>query len=463
MSDQDLAFLGIGDAGRLIRDGKLTSVALTAATLEQTKQFEPTLNAYITQTPDMAMAAAERADADFAAGIDRGPLQGIPVAVKDLCATKGIRTTAGSKVLADWVPDFDATVVRKLAEGGAVLCGKLNLHEFAYGVTSANEHYGVVRNPWDTGRHPGGSSGGSGAAVAAGMCAGAVGSDTGGSIRIPAALCGVTGLMPSYGRVSRAGAVPLSWSLDHLGPLTRSVEDAALFLNAIAGYDPADTTSIQGDDDFDAAAQLGQSIEGLRIGVVRAHFRRVEPGVAAAVEEALRELAQLGAVIDDVELPLFDVARTLPILQVEAAAYHAEWLKERPEDYSDEVRSLLLWGATISGVDYVNALRLRREFTDEVREVMRDHDLIAMPTCPLVASRIDELSGAPLHYARLSAPWDMTGQPVLSVPCGFDADRLPVGLSLAARPMEEALLCRVGHAYQQATGWHLERPPLVSR
>ena len=460
MPEHELAFTGIAEAGALLRAGKVSSVELTEAAIAQAERLQPTLNAFITETHEQARDAARRADADFAAGIDRGPLQGIPVALKDLCATNGVRTTAGSAVLADWVPDFDATVVRKLAEGGAVSLGKLNLHEFAYGVTSANEHFGVVRNPWDTERIPGGSSGGSGSAVAAGICAGAIGSDTGGSIRIPAALCGITGLMPTYGRVSRAGVVPLSWSLDHVGPLTRSVEDAALFLNAIAGFDPADGSSLD-EPWFDAAEGIGAPVEGLRVGVVRQQFELADDDVRQAAEGALKELESLGMRLHEVELPLLMQARALPILGIEAAAYHAEWLRARPEDYSDEVRTLLLWGATFSGVDYVNALRVRREFTEQVEAAMREVDVLVMPTCPSVASRITEIESGVARFAGLTAPWDHTGQPVLSVPCGFGDGGMPVGLSFAGRPFEEALIGRAGHAYQQATDWHLQRPAMA--
>jgi aspartyl-tRNA(Asn)/glutamyl-tRNA(Gln) amidotransferase subunit A len=451
----DLQRLTIAEAGRQLRSGQTTSRALTEASLARVEALEPKLNAFITLTADAARAAADRADAGLAAGNDHGPLHGIPVGIKDLCATRGVRTTAGSGVLADWIPDFDATVVTKLREGGAVSLGKLNLHEFAYGVTSNNAHFGAVHNPWGLERHPGGSSGGSGAAVAGGEVFAAIGSDTGGSIRIPAALCGTVGLMPTYGRVSRAGVTPLSWSLDHVGPLARTVEDAALFLNAIAGYDSADPGSIHSDG-FDATAELGQPIEGLRIGVARSQFERCEPGIVAAVSAALDVLRHLGATVVDVEVPgLFDVGLGLPILGAEAAAYHAQWLRECPEKYSDEVRALLLRGATTSAVDYINALRIRREFTEGVAAVMRDVDAIAMPTCPAVADPIESSSA---RFAMLTAPWDHTGQPVISVPCGLAEHGLPAGLSLAGRPFEEARICRIAHAYEQATEWHTKWP-----
>jgi aspartyl-tRNA(Asn)/glutamyl-tRNA(Gln) amidotransferase subunit A len=453
----DLQQLTIAEAGRQLRSGATTSRALTEACLARVQALEPKLNAFITLTADSAMEAAARADADLAAGTDRGPLHGIPVGIKDLCATKGVRTTAGSGVLSDWVPGFDATVVAKLREGGAVSVGKLNLHEFAYGVTSNNAHFGAVHNPWNLERHPGGSSGGSGAAVASGGCFAAIGSDTGGSIRIPASLCGTVGLMPTYGRVSRAGVTPLSWSLDHVGPLARSVEDAALFLNAIAGYDSADPGSIASAG-FDATAELGQPIAGLRIGVARSQFERCEPGIVAAVSTALDVLRNLGATVTDVDIPgLSEVGLGLPILGAEAAAYHAQWLRECPEKYSDEVRALLMRGATVSAVEYINALRIRREFTEAVAAVMQNVDAIAMPTSPAVAAPIDSTS---MRFAMLTAPWDHTGQPVISVPCGFAEDGLPAGLSLAGRPFEEGRICRIAHAYEQATEWHTMWPAM---
>lgn len=454
----DVTSMSIAEAGRLLRAKQLTSRELTEACVARGEALEPKLNAFITRTFEQALAAASAADADLAHGLDRGPLHGIPVAIKDLCATKGVRTTAGSAILSDWVPDFDATVVTKLREGGAVSLGKLNLHEFAYGVTSANHWYGPVHNPWDIDRHPGGSSGGTGAAVASGEIFAGIGTDTGGSIRIPAALCGVVGLMPTYGLVSRAGVTPLSWSLDHVGPLARTVEDAALFLNAIAGHDPTDSGSVRRNG-FDATAQLGRpDLSGVRVGVARSQFERVEPDVAAAVNAAIGVLEGLGATVTDIAIPMLAAGLRLSILGPEAAAFHAEWLRTVPEKYSDEVRALLLAGTATLAADYINDQRLRREFTDQVRDVMRTVDLIAMPTCPAVACRIDEIAAGAYRYAALTGPWDFTGQPVISVPCGYGAADMPVGLSLAGRPFEEAVICRVAQAYEQATDWHNQRP-----
>lgn len=460
MANADIAFAGIAEAGRLLRSRRVTAVELAELALARIEGLNPALNAYITVTPELAMEAARRADADFVTGVDRGPMQGIPFGIKDLCATKGVRTTAASAVLADWVPDADAAVVERLLAGGGVPTGKLNMQEFAYGVTSSESYFGPVRNPWDPARHPGGSSGGSGAAVAAGLCAMAIGTDTGGSIRIPAAVCGITGLMPSYGVVSRRGVIALAWSLDHIGPMTRSVEDAALALNVIAGYDPGDAGSVLVDG-FDAAAELGQPLTGLRIGVVREQFEGSAPGVLRSIEEALATFRSLGCTVEDVVVPGVNEVRWLPILSVEAAAYHAEWLQTKAHLYGEEARTRLQFGFASSGVEYVNAVRLRREFTSGVATLMERYDLLAMPTCPVVTCPIDELSGGGLEYGRLTAPWNHTGQPVLSLPCAPAEEGLPAGISLAARPLEEALLCRAGFAFQQVTDWHKARPPVA--
>ncbi len=456
----ELTKLTIAAAGRLLRSAGTTSIALTQACLDRIAAVEPHLNAFITLTREQALETAAVADRDLASGVDRGPLHGIPIGIKDLCATAGIRTTAGSRILGDWVPDEDATVVAKLREAGAVSLGKLNLHEFAYGTTSNNQWYGPVRNPWNTERHPGGSSGGSGATVAAGACFGAIGTDTGGSIRMPAALCGTVGLMPTTGLVSRAGVVPLSWTLDHIGPLTRTVEDAALFLNAIVGFDERDSSSAQTPAGFDATAQLGRDLRGVRAGVARSQWARCEPEVAAAVDAALGVLAGQGAEIRDIAIPTLDAGFRSTVLASEAAAYHAAWLRERPMDYGDEIRPLLLNGLTIPAHEYLNDMRLRAEFIAEVREIMRTVDVIVSPTCERVANPIADLKDGAYRYSVLTAPWDHTGQPSMSVPCGFGAGQMPVGLMLTGRPFEEALLCRVGHAYEQASPWKDMWPPI---
>ncbi|MGK2964119.1 MAG: amidase [Tepidiformaceae bacterium] len=450
--------LTIAEAGRQLRSGAVKSTALTEACLARIADVEPELNAFITVAAGEALEAAAQADAAFAAGRDAGPLQGIPVGVKDLCMTAGMRTTAGSAILEDWLPETDATVVGKLKEGGAVILGKLNMHEFAYGTTSSASHFGAVRNPLDLARHPGGSSGGSGAAVAAGECFAAIGTDTGGSIRIPAAMCGVVGLMPTYGLVSRAGVLPLAWSLDHVGPLTRTAEDAALFLGVIAGYDAADPGSAPG---AAFAGRVGDTgVRGLRVGVVAAQREAAETGVRRAFDDAVAVIRELGAEVGEVDIPALREPWGGSIIAAEAAAYHLEWLQTVPEKYTAEVRARLMAGLTIPAVDYVNDLRLRREFTAEVREAMRDFDVLVAPTCPRVSCPLDEIGATGFIYSSLTAAWDHTGQPVIAVPCGPAEDGLPASISFIGRPFGEATICGAAHAFERATPWQSQRPAL---
>lgn len=440
--------LTIVEAGAALRDGSLSTAALTESVLGRIAETEPRLNAYITVTGDLAREQAAEADAARRDGRDLGPLHGIPVALKDLVDTAGIATTGGSGFLRERVPEADATVYRKLQEAGAVMPGKLNLHEFAFGTTSRNPHFGPVRNPWDEERSPGGSSGGSGASVAVGSSLAALGSDTGGSIRIPASLCGVVGLMGTYGRVSRAGVLPLSWTLDHVGPLAKTVEDAALVLNAIAGHDPADPGSAARPVD-DATAKLGEEIAGLRIGLPRAMlWDGLDDEVAEACTVAVDVLRGLGAVVEEVDLPLqTGRGRGLTII-AEAAAYHEKWLREQRDKYGD-ILPRIEAGLTVSAVDYINDQRLRRKFIEETRAVLERVDVLVSPTCSRTAPLIED--GDPTaELARLTAPYDVTGIPAISVPCGFDGKGLPIGLMIGGRHWDEATVCQVAGAYEAA-------------
>lgn len=465
MSEIPPTLLSVREAGTELRAGRLTARALLEATIARIEETEPWLNAYITVTTEHARGQAADADTDLAAGRDRGPLHGIPIALKDLVDTAGIPTTGGSGFLRERVPTTDATVVTRLAAAGAVLPGKLNLHEFAFGTTSANPHFGAVRNPWDTERSPGGSSGGSAAAVAVGSATAALGSDTGGSIRIPAALCGVVGLMPTYGRVSRRGVLPLSWSLDHVGPLARSVEDAALVLNAIAGYDPADPGSAE-EPAPDATAGLGRDLTGIVAGLPRDPlWLDVEEPVRSACERAVEELRVLGAVVREVELPLLAEMRRMEhgrfhrALLAEAGAYHSRWLRERPDGYGDDVRAALEAVSLVPATTYINAQRMRRLLIEETRAVLSEVDVLVSPTTERTAPTIVE--GDPgARLVHLTAPYDVTGIPAISVPCGVDDGGLPIGLMIGGRHFDEGTLCRVAHAYEQATEWHRRRPPL---
>lgn len=449
--------LTIVEAGAALRDGSLSAAALTESVLGRIAETEPRLNAYITVTGDLAREQAAEADAALRDGRDLGALHGIPVALKDLVDTAGIATTGGSGFLRERVPEADATVYRKLQEAGAVMPGKLNLHEFAFGTTSRNPHFGPVRNPWDEERSPGGSSGGSGASVAVGSSLAALGSDTGGSIRIPASLCGVVGLMGTYGRVSRAGVLPLSWTLDHVGPLAKTVEDAVLVLNAIAGHDPADPGSAARPVD-DATAKLGEEIAGLRIGLPRAMlWDGLDAEVAEACTVAVDVLRSLGAVVEEVDLPLqTGRGRGLTII-AEAAAYHEKWLRERRDEYGD-ILPRIEAGLTVSAVDYINDQRLRRKFIEETRAVLERVDVLVSPTCSRTAPLIED--GDPTaELARLTAPYDVTGIPAISVPCGFDGKGLPIGLMIGGRHWDEATVCQVAGAYEAVMGQ--KRTPIL--
>ncbi|MYH40780.1 MAG: amidase [Chloroflexi bacterium] len=457
--------LSIREIGADLRAGRLSASELVEATLARIDETEPRLNAYITVTADHARRQAQAADDELAAGRDRGPLHGIPVALKDLVDTAGIPTTGGSGFLRGRIPTSDAAIVERLAEAGAVMPGKLNLHEFAFGTTSANPHFGAVRNPWNQERSPGGSSGGSAAAVAVGSASASIGSDTGGSIRIPAALCGVVGLMPTYGRVSRRGVLPLSWSLDHVGPLARSVEDAALVLNAIAGHDPRDPGSAARPAP-DAAAELGRGLEGLVVGLPRDPlWMEVEEPVRAACEEAVEALRALGAAVREVELPLLAEMRRMErgrfhrALLAEAGAYHARRLRLNPEGYGDDVRLSLESVSRVPATTYINAQRMQRLLVQETRSVLSSVDVLVSPTTECTAPTIAE-GDLRARLARLTAPYDVTGIPAISVPCGVDPLGLPIGLMIGARHFDEVTLCRVAHAYEQATPWHRRRPEL---
>ncbi len=463
MSAPALPVATLAEASRLLQRRQLSPLELTETCLRRIEALEPALNSFITVTAEMALAEARRAQEELAAGKSRGPLHGVPVAVKDLFFTAGVRTTAGSRVLADFVPQEDATAVARLRRAGAIVLGKLNMHEFAFGTTSVNPHYGPVRNPWDTGRVAGGSSGGSASAVAAGECLAALGTDTGGSVRIPAALCGITGLKPTYGRVSVHGAVPLAWSLDHVGPMCRTAEDCALVLAAIAGHDDRDRTTADVPVP-DYPSLLDGGARGLRIGVPREHFfEQVDEEVAGAVSAALEVLAELGAEIEEVSLPYGEMAPLLAasIMLPEALAYHLPWLRERPGDYGPDTLQRLGAAALYPAALYVQAQRQRQVLVESWREVWQRVDLVATPTTPVVAPTVEEAARWALVLNRNTNAFNVSGQPAISLPCGFSSHGLPIGLQLVGRWWDEATVLRTAHAYQQATDWHLRPPPLL--
>ncbi len=470
MAGGELHYMSAWELSGLIRSREVSPVEVVEACLARIEETEPTLNSFITLTPEQARSAAQRAEDEIARGNYRGPLHGIPVGLKDLFNTAGVKTTSGTRVYDNFVPEEDCTVATRFGQAGAILLGKLNMHPLAFGPTGENGDYGHMHNPWNPERITGGSSGGSGSAAAAGQCTITMGSDTGGSVRIPAALCGIVGLKPTYGRVSRAGLTPLSWCLDHPGPMVRTVEDAALTMNVIAGYDPRDhATSSSPVPDYTSA--LTGDIRGLRIGVVREYFEtEIDPAVAALTQQAITVLGELGAEIVEVSLPLYEYAQPISnaILSAEATAANRDILLNDGDKLYPQVRERLEEGLFISATEYLRAQQARQVFCQQVAGLLNDVDLLAGPVEPVTAPRILErrieiggeaLPAVPMltKYTRV---YNMTGSPAISVPCGFGPDGLPVGLHLAGRNFDESTVLRASYAYQQATDWHTRRPPL---
>ncbi len=458
------------EAARALRARKVSSVELTQASLARIAALNPRLNAMITMMAESALERARAADAELGSGTDLGPLHGIPIAVKDVFCTKGVRTTVGSKIFEDFVPDHDAAVVERLAAAGAVLVGKTGLHEIAYGVTSNNPHFGAIRNPWGTDRIPGGSSGGSGAAVASEMVFMAMGSDTGGSIRIPAAFCGTTGLKPTFGRVSRYGVMPLDFSLDHMGPLTRSVRDAALTLNALAGFDGRDDTSSHRAVEPDYLPATPAGIAGLRIGIPENfYFDQVDPSVEAGVRGMAETARLLGASVVPVRVP--DIAAmnvtARVILMSEASALMEPFVHRRSELGAD-VMALLDQGRLIPATDYVNAQRLRRMMRREFNGLWNRIDCLFTPCSPIGAPKIGQASvdingrdeDVRLASTRLVRAINLLGLPALSIPCGLDSEGMPLALQIIGKPFDEAGILRAGAALQDATEFHTLTPKI---
>jgi aspartyl-tRNA(Asn)/glutamyl-tRNA(Gln) amidotransferase subunit A len=454
-----LPYATIRELGRRFRRRDLSPVELTAALLERINRLDPRLHAFVTLTAERALADAKAAEAALMSGRDGGPLLGIPVAYKDLYATRGIRTTAGSALLADFVPEADGTCVARLAEAGSVMLGKLITHEFALGIQFPGHRFPPARNPWNLDHIPGGSSSGSGAALAAGLAYGALGSDTGGSIRNPASFCAVVGLKPTYGRLSRAGVVALSWTLDHAGPMARTVEDCALLYQALAGHDPADPASSRVPVD-DTLAGLDGGARGLRVGVPRDYFfEGADPEVAQAFEAALGTFRALGATVRDVEIPaIWSAPAFMVILLTEAFAYHERDLRERPELYGEVFREKLLAGALFSGWEYTQAQRLRARLAADIGAALSTVDVLMTPTTATPAPSFAAALDPEAPFARSNpAPFNMAGLPALALPCGFTRAGLPVSLQIAGRAFDEATVLRAGRAYEQATAWHRRR------
>lgn len=453
----------IAEASRLIAERKLSPVELTQACLDRVTQLDDTLHAFILQTPDRAMADARAAEARVMTGKALGPLDGIPIGHKDIYNTAGIRTTGHSKVLEHNVPTRDGTVVRKWAKAGTVLMGKLSTHEFAMGGPSFDVPWPPARNPWNPDHFTSGSSSGTGAAVAAGMVLGGTGSDTGGSIRGPAALCGITGIKPTYGLVSRAGVLPLSFSMDHAGPMAWTVEDCALLLQAMAGYDAEDPASVDRPV-ANLTAGIGNSVKGLRIGVVRHFFETdnaASPATLQGINHALDVFEHLGAEVSDITLsPLAEYhACGSIILSSEAYAVHEPWLKTRFNDYGELFRDRIALGGFIRATDYVQALRRRRTLCLEVKLAMADLDLLVSASQPAEAPRITEVpKWGTMEKPSLTMPFNLTGYPAMTVPTGFGAGGLPVGMQLIAKPFHEPLLFQAAHAFEKSISTRKRRP-----
>ena len=454
----------LAEASAAIASGALSPVALTEAALARIAALDPKLNAFITVTADRARRVAAAAEAEIKAGKRRGPLHGIPYALKDIYDVAGVRTTAHSKLLIDNVAKEDATSTAKLEAAGMVLLGKLSTHEFARGGPTDALPFPNAKNPWNTAHFAGGSSSGSGVAVASGMVGLAMGSDTAGSIRLPATFCGIVGLKPTYGVISRRGVVPLSFTLDHAGPLTRTVEDCALAMQALAGHDPGDPGSAH-EPVPDYSADLRKGVAGLTIGRARAYDEEagVDAEVTAALDEAAAQWRALGARVVDVMLPSkrrMD-ACIQTILLAEGFAIHGEWLRTRPQDYGRVTRERLMMGAFVSGADYVQAQRLRRIITAELDAVLAGCDAILCAGNPSAAPRLVDVDEGPFRKSHpITGPFNASGHPALALPCGFGASGLPLGLQLIGRNYGEAMLLRIAQAYEQASGSKARRPDM---
>ena len=466
MSDLELCYATTAEAGRRIAARELSPVELTAALLRRIEETDGEINSYVRLMRDSALAEAQASENRAQAGELIGPLDGIPVGVKDLYDTAGVVTAAGTAAYSERVPAEDATAVRLLREAGAVIIGKTNTHELAMGGTTNNAHFGATHNPWKLDRVPGGSSGGSGAALAAGQALGALGTDTGGSIRVPAAFCGVTGLKPTFGLIGRGGIVPLSMTRDHAGPMARSVEDCALMLNALAGPDPRDLDSAMREGDGDYTSELGHDISGLRLAVIPSLVEGCEAAVATNFERSLEVLRELGAEVGTVE-PLAGFAddwRGLTRLggAAEGASYIEDVLRRNPEKISEPMRGRLLEGLEAKAVDLVRATEARKEVERRYELALSTFDAYVLPTSPMTAEPIadDPTAADPASTLRFrnTGVFNSSRQPAISVPNGFDADGLPTGLMVAAAQFRDAVVLNIAHIYQTATTFHLQRP-----
>lgn len=460
----DLTSLTLSEAAELLATRSVSAVELTQACLDRIGKLNPVLNAFITVTGEQALTVARERDEAIRRGKRVGPLHGVPIAVKDNIDTAGVRTTAGSELFKDRIPSEDAEVVRRLKEAGAVIVGKTNLQEFAYGGSSAVSYFGPVHNPWALERIPGGSSGGSAAATAAGLCFASLGTDTAGSVRMPASYCGIVGLKATYGRVSNRGSIPLSWTLDHIGPLCRTVRDTALVLEVIAGFDAREPASADvAVDHYSRALTLRKS--KLRIGLPRhPFFDELDPEIATAVTAAVDVMRTWAESVRDIELPPLPAMHF--VMGTEAYAYHERWIAESPQKYQPDTRNRIIGLAEhISKEDYANARRACDVLRRDISKLFADVDVLIMPTVPDLPSMIEPIAdnaGLDPERTRNTWPFDVTGLPAISVPCGFTKTGLPIGVQIVGAPFAESTVLALAYAYEQATEWHRRMPALPS-
>ncbi|NQW16166.1 MAG: amidase [Chloroflexi bacterium] len=470
--DNDLAFASIDELAPRIKSGEISPITLVENCLERIAAHNESLNSFLAVFEDQALADAQLADADISSGNWRGPLHGIPIGLKDLVDVAGTVTTGGSTILKDNMASSDATITRKLKDAGAIIIGKTHMVEFAMGASGINPHYGPGHNPWNLDRITCGSSIGSGNAVGAGLIYGAIGSDTGGSIRMPAAVCGIAGLKPTYGVVSRAGVLDLSWSCDHVGPMTRRVADAAHMMNALSGYDSADPAS-SSETPPDYATALGASLEGIRVGVPEHYFfEGIDPDIESAVRSAIELMASHGATVTILPMDWVRLGRLINvgILIPEAVSVHEKWLNAHRDQYSPEVLSRLTSGIGISAFDYIKAQRSRAWFIDKMNVAMADVDVLVTPTVPIQTPTIEGCTPAPgenvardgADLGNFTGVFNTTGSPSLNVTCGFTDDGMPIGMMITGKAHRDDVVLSVGDAYERVAGWHERRPPLFS-
>jgi aspartyl-tRNA(Asn)/glutamyl-tRNA(Gln) amidotransferase subunit A len=469
MNENELTWLSLAEAADLMRREEISPVELTSAHLERIQTVDKKLNSFITITAETAMSRARLAEQELHRGSTLegrplGLLHGIPIALKDLYETQGVRTTAGSKFFSDFIPETDALTVQKLSAAGAILLGKTNMHEIALGLTTVNPHYGACKNPWALELVPGGSSGGSGAALAAGLCLGSLGSDTGGSIRVPASLCGIVGLKPTYGRVSLRGVIPLSWNLDHAGPMGRRVLDVAMLLQVIAGYDPDDPYSVDVPV-TDYLANIKEGVKDWRIALMEDEYLdQTDPEILAAVQQAAQVFSRSGARVTPSAFPgayLAALSNGQMVIS-DAAVFHRQRLHDQPEDFGDDVRQRLQAGAELPLKEYILARRTQSLMRWQFENFFHNYDILLMPTTVVPAPPIegpDAIEQARL-LTRYTAPFNLTGLPAISLPCGFTSAGLPIGLQIIAPSWAEANLLRAAYTYEESTPWHKRRPIL---